>query len=208
MAAASVEVPMVGMMVHVSPSDQDQVQFAKLKMQNSYLSYTVTKKLLSEENLNGLHRQENRFTHEVINEPGFKGAVETLEKSCRYLKKEKLGEMDRLVGTMNITDSQLCTNFQRVSEHLMQEDIRFGRIGSLFFFTFVLSRRLYSEGRQKEVDSVIDWLAIFLDERISPWLMKNHQGQWVSGLVFDVVLLAACSLAFLSACSLAFLEND
>ncbi len=177
-----------GMMgVMVSPTDQALLR--RLKKQNAYLSYAVTKKMLSAEGLNGLHRQENRFTHEVINESGFKGTVDTLERSCMYLRKERMGEMERLVGTLDITDSQVCTNFQRVSEHLMQDDIRFGRIGSLFFFTFVLCKRLYTEGRQKEVDSVIDWLAGFLNERISPWLIKKHAGQWVSEMCtfFDVV---------------------
>ena len=176
--ATAVEVPTSVGMVMVSPSEQ--AQLGKLKKQNAYLAYTVTKKMLSAEGLNGLHQKDNRFTHEVINESGFKGAVETLEKSCMYLRKEKQFEMERLVGTLDITDSQLCTNVQRVSEHLMQDDVRFGRIGSLFFFTFVLCKRLYKEGRQREVDSVMDWLTAFLNERIAPWLIRNHKGEWVS----------------------------
>ena len=173
--AAAVEVPAGCGMVLVSPNDQAQLK--KLKMQNAFLSYKVLKVMLSADNL---HRQENRFTHEVINEPGFQGAVETLEKSCHCLKREKLDEMDNLVGTLDISDAHLYTSFLSVSKHLMQDDIRFGRIGSLFFFTYVLCRRLYSEGRQKEVDSVIDWLAAFLDDKIAPWLVKNHHGSWVN----------------------------
>ena len=185
MASACGEVHSVGM-VMVAPDYSTQM--GKLIKQNAYLACTVTKKMLNAEGLNGLHYKEGRFTHEVINESGFKGAVETLEKSCMYLRNEKQLEMERLVSTLDITDSQLCSNFQRVSEHLMQDDVRFGRIGSLFFFTFVLCKRLHQEGRQREVDSVIDWLASFLNEKVAPWLIKNHRGEWVSLDVVNIVL--------------------
>lgn len=158
----------------------DEEAMAKLKIQNNYLAYNITKKLLRDANLNGLSRQsDSRFTHEVINEPGFKEAVTTLEKGCQTLRETKEDEMTVLVGTLDITDSQLCANYQRVSEHLMFEEIRFGRIASLFFFTYVLSKRLHGEGRQ-EIQSVVDWLTAFLNERIAPWLIKNHGGNWVS----------------------------
>ena len=152
----------------------------RLKMQNRYLAITNTKNMLRAANLNGLQRHpDSRFTHEVINEAGFKEAVATLEKSCIMLKDAKEDEFGTLVATLDITDSQLYANYQRVSQHLMADEIRFGRIASLFFFTYVLSKRLHKEGRQREIKSVMDWLTAFLDDTIAPWLIQNHGGNWV-----------------------------
>lgn len=185
--AAAVEVQSVFLMSNHSPAlSGERLLISRLETQNAYLAFTVVRGMLKADNLNGFHRQpDSRFTHEVINEPGFKEAVITLEKSCHYLKETKAAEMERLVATLDITDSQLCTNYQRVADHLMAEDVRFGRIGSLFFFTYILCKRLHLEGRQREIESVVDWLTLFLTDKITPWLMKNYSGKWVS-VVCDV----------------------
>ena len=180
--ATAVEVPNVLLMSDPSPScDQPSLQ-SRVKIQNAYLACTIIRDMLKSENMNGLHRlhDSRRFTHEVINEPGFKEAVATLDKCCRYLKEKKESEMEVLVSTLDITDTQLCTNYQKIADHLMADDIKFGRVGSLFFFTFVLCKRLHIEGRQREIESVVDWLARFLDDKIAPWLIQNHGGKWVS----------------------------
>ncbi len=98
------------------------------------------------------------------------------------LRETKDDEMSGLVGTLDITDSQLCSNYHSVSEYIMAEEIRFGRIASLFFFTYALSKCLHGEGRQKETQSLVDWLTAFLNERIAPWLVQNHQGDWAAFL--------------------------
>ena len=168
------------LMVSGPTPPQNRDVLYRLKIQNAYLSYNTVKTLLKENNMNGFHRTNRLHEYEVINEPGFKEATATLEKATRYLVDNKEGEMEKLVSTLDITDSQLHTNFQHVSNHLMAEDIRFGRISSLFFFTYVLSKRLHRAGRQREIESVIDWLAMFLNDVIAPWLIKNHRGDWVS----------------------------
>ncbi len=176
--ATAVEVPS-SLMIMSDPCYEEAR--SKLKLQNHYLAYHITKRLLRDANLNGLQRlADSRFTHEVINQPGFKETVAALEKACQSLRDTNEEEMNALVSTLDITDSQLCANYHRVSEHMMSEEIRFGRIASLFFFTYVLSKRLHGEGRQKETQSLVDWLTAFLNERIAPWLVQNHKGDWVS----------------------------
>ena len=190
MARAVQEVPNVLIMAEpMAAGDTEDI----LRIQNGYLAFNITKSMLRAANLNGLQREpESRFTHEVINEPGFKDAVATIEKACLMLRDSKEDEMGSLVSTMDITDSQLCANFKKVSDHLMAEEIRFGRIVSLFFFTYVLAKRLHLEGRQREVKSTVEWLRDFLDEKISPWLMRHHGGKWVS---------SSCKLLITSQCT-------
>ena len=152
-----------------------------LKVQNHYLAFTVTNTLLRAANLHGLLRvPDSCHIHEIINEPSFKDAVLTLQNSCLLLSETEEDEMSSLVSTLDITDSRLCSNFKQVSDRLMSDQIRFGRIASLFFFTYVLAKRLHLEGRRREVTSVVEWLAAVLDEKISSWLMEHHGGKWVS----------------------------
>lgn len=193
--ATAVEVPS-GYLLMSDPSpplrERDRQATDRLRIQNSYLSYHITVTMLKADNLNGLHRHGQRFTHEVINEPGFKEAVATLEKACQRLKENRETEMESLVSTMDITDSQLCINYQAVARHLMQEDVRFGRICSFFYFTFVLCKRLHLRGRQREIESVIDWQARYLNEVVSPWLIQNHGGLWVS-TIWLFIFMCLCS---------------
>ncbi len=93
-------------------------QEAKLRIQNQYLAFNITKNLLKAANLNGLQRPESRFTHEVINDPGFKDAMSTLEKTCLALRECREDEMGGLVSTLDITDAQLCANYKRVSNSI------------------------------------------------------------------------------------------
>ncbi len=160
----------------------------QISIQNRYLSFTVIVDMLKEDNLNGLHRQtqkDSRFTHEVINKPEFKDALCKLKDTIRHWKDKQEAEMDSMVGALNTTDTHLCSSYHTVANHLMADEINFGRIGSMFFFTYVLSKRLHRQGRQREIESVVDWLAVFLDEKITPWLLRNHNGQWVCLLGSD-----------------------
>lgn len=182
--AAAVEVQSLCLMSGPGPATtpSDRSLMGRLSTQNAYLATTIIREMLKAENMNGLHHRthDSRFTHEVINEPGFKEAVNTILKCCRYLKEKQEADTEKLVATLDITDTQLCANYRCVAEHLMAEEVRFGRIGSLFFFTYVLCKRLHARGRQREIESVMDWLTIFLDEKIAPWLIQHHGGKWVS----------------------------
>ena len=148
----------------------------KLNDQNRYLAYTVIYKMLKAD---GLH-DDHHITHEVINDPGFKEAVSVLERSCLALREVREEEMTGFATMITLDDVDLYTNFQCISEHTMAEEILFGRIISLFFFIYVLCKHLHLEGRQREIESVVDWLTAFLNDKITPWLEQNHGGNWVS----------------------------
>ena len=173
----------------------------KINVQNIYLAYYVVRDMLKEDNLNGLSHSrllgEGQWRHEYINEAGFKEALQTLKDICRHFKATKACEMESLVGTLDITDTQLYTNYLQVAQHLLvlSSEVRFGRIGSLFFFTYLLCKRLHRDSRLREVDSVIDWLAQFLNENITPWLIQKHGGKWVCTVTLSLSWVTDDSLS-------------
>ena len=178
-------VPADLMVVHPVTSPEEKALEEKINIQNAYLAFTVVRNMLKKDNLNGLHRcqlagSSKQFTHEYINEASFKDALDTLEKVCRHLSARE-NEIESLVDTLDTSDSQLYKNYQCIAQHLLvlSSEVRFGRIGSLFFFTYLLCKRLHKDNRSKEVESVIDWLALFLNENVTPWLIQKHHGQWV-----------------------------
>lgn len=163
-----------------------------INLQNKYLSFTVIRDMLKEDNLH-YQQPDSRFTHEVINKlglnkPELKDALNTLKETIRFWKVKQEADMDLLVGSLNTTDMQLWASYHSVAQHLMSEDcIGFGRIGSLFFFTYILSKHLHREGR--EINSAIECLASFLDDKITPWLIKNHSGRWVCMCVYVLAVV-------------------
>lgn len=182
MATAVEQMMPSGYLVITDPSVSDQNLPPKLKTQNHYLSFFVIKNMLKADNLNGIHCRlsTSLFTHEVIVESGVKDAEVTIENACTRLKPIAQEEMETLLHTLDISDANLCNNYQRVARLLMTENIGFGRIVMLFFFTYVLCKRLHKECRPRQIESVVDWLAEFLSDTVSPWLVNHHHGQWVS----------------------------
>ena len=154
----------------------DSALSRKLQIQNAYLAHTVVCNLLRSDHLQTPHGKH--FAHEVISEPGFKDSVTTLEEACCYMKESCEAEVVTFVSQLDTSDPQICQTFQQVVNSLMDKEIKFGRIASLFFFTYLLCKRLYLEGKQGNIEHVVNCLSRFLDERVSPWLVEKHNGRW------------------------------
>ena len=182
MAAAVEQVMPSSCFLVADPSLSDLDLARNLKIQNTYLAYYVLRNMLKSDNVQGIYcpRYTNLFTHEVVVESGVREVEATIERACINLKPIAKEEMESLLDTFDIRDTHLCNNYQRVARLLMTEKINFGRIVMLFFFTYVLCKRLHNDCRSRVMESVVEWLAEFLCDTVNPWLLDHHQGKWVS----------------------------
>ena len=83
----------------------------------------------------------------------------------------------KLVLTLDTSDGQLHTEFLKAAGQVVDE-IRWGRIASLFFLTSLLAERLMNENQGAKVDALVQWLAQFLNDHVSYWVLQR--GGWVS----------------------------
>ena len=182
MAAFVEQILPSGYFLVADPTATDQNRIRKLKLQNAYLAFFFIRDMLKSDGVQELHCRLNTtlFTHEVVVESGVRDVLATIEKACTHLKPIAEEEMESLLDTFDMTDTHLCSNYQRVSKLLMTEKINFGRIVSLFFFTYVLCKRLHNDCRSRVMESVVEWLTEFLCDTVNPWLLDHHQGKWVS----------------------------
>ena len=58
----------------------------------------------------------------------------------------------------------------------MVDDIKWGKIAVLLFFTSVLAKRLYEENKTPLIDSIIGWQTTFLHD-FTQWILEH--GGWV-----------------------------
>ena len=152
-----------------------------LTVENAYLAHHLVRRALSKNgvHING-HLKQQRISSEkiraILEDKDFKRAVSALETANDvFMDKHKDGVMN-LVQTMDITDGQLHSEFVKAAGQVVDE-IRWGRIASLFFLTSLLAERLISEGQGSKVESLVKWLALFLNTHVSSWI--EQRGGWV-----------------------------
>ena len=154
------------------------------EIQTAYLSYEVTFFILKEAGIrmNGYASggRPPPTPSQALNEPSFVEAYEALKKGCMGLKERHEADMTGMVGALGISDSELCGSFHEVCSTIIEEDINWGRITSLFTFTGYLAIRLFREGKSNLIYSLIRWETGFISERILPWVQQH--GGWVSFL--------------------------
>ncbi len=90
---------------------------------------------------------------------GFKDAISTLETCCTDLKLKHQQEIEGRVKTLDISHQQLYAEYQDSCSRLMVDDIKWGKIAVLLFFTSVLAKRLYEENKTPLIDSIVGWHA-------------------------------------------------
>ena len=151
-----------------------------MTVENTYLSYHLVRRALERSNLhvNGyLHFHPSPRFHPILENDKFKQAVRTLEKANdAFMERHKDGVM-QLVQTLDTSDGQLHAEFVKAAGQVVDE-IRWGRIASLFFLTSLLAERLMKEGHSNKIDSLVMWLAQFLNDHVSAWIVQK--GGWVS----------------------------
>ena len=171
-----------GLLVWTPPTVNDPALCERLRVQNTYISTTVIRNLLNADGLNGIRWRHNPalFTHEAIVESGVRDVCTALENGCYRLRTVDAEEMDALIGNLDLSDANLYETYQTVAR-MLTDNITFGRIYTLFLFTYLLCKRLHQENRQSLIESVVEWQVEFLNDNVNPWLERNHGGQWVSG---------------------------
>lgn len=152
-----------------------------LTVQNTYLAYHLVRRNLSRAkvHVNGHLKYDidSKLSHPAIEGERFKKAVQTLETANDAFMDRHKDNVMQLVLNLDISDSQLHAEFLKAAGQVVDE-IRWGRISSLFFLTSLLAERLVNEGHGNKVESLVMWLAQFLNDHVSHWI--ETRGGWVS----------------------------
>ena len=168
-----------------------------LTVENLYLARHLVRRALNRNNvhINGHLKQQTISAAQlraIVEDKSFQKAVSALETANDvFMDKHKDGVMG-LVQTMDITDAQLHSEFVKAAGQVVDE-IRWGRIASLFFLTSLLAERLFNEGQGSKVESLVMWLAQFLNTHVSSWI--EQRGGWVRKTVCalsNLILVARC----------------
>ncbi len=107
---------------------------------------------------------------------GFKDAISTLETCCKILKLKHQQEIEGRVKTLDISHQKLYAEYQDSCSRLMVDNIKWGKIAVLLFFTSVLAKRLYEENKTPLIDSIVGWQTTFLQD-FTQWILEH--GSWV-----------------------------
>ncbi len=164
-------------MAHSNNDDLKQV-----KALTSLVSHHMVYFMLKEDSirLNGYVSGNGHTTHmrsQLTKDKGFKDAISTLETCCKDLKAKHQREIEDRVKTLDISNSMLYMEYRESCSRLMDDDIRWGRITVLLFFTSVLAKRLYTENKAAMIESLVGWQTTFLNEITSQWILDH--GGWV-----------------------------
>ena len=149
-----------------------------LTVQNSYLSYHLIRRNLKNNrvHLNGYLHDVN-FRNPAIEGEVFEEVLSTLEGANDDFMRVHKDSVMRLVLELDTSDGQLHSEFLRSASQIVDE-IRWGRICSLFFLASLLAERLIKEGQGAQVEALIVWLAQFLNDNVKDWIAER--GGWVS----------------------------
>lgn len=79
---------------------------------------------------------------------------------------------------LNITPDTVYHSFKSVLDELFKNGINWGRVVGLFAFGGVLCVQCVERNMSELVSRIADWMTVYLDEQISPWI-ESHGG-WVS----------------------------
>ena len=85
-------------------------------------------------------------------------------------------EIEGRVKTLDISHQQLYAEYQDSCSRLMVDDIKWGKIAVLLFFTSVLAKRLYEENKTPLIYSIVGWQTTFLHD-FTQWILEH--GGWV-----------------------------
>lgn len=87
-------------------------------------------------------------------------------------------QFDDMVDQLHITEATAYPTFQRVVQELFIDgNINWGRVVALFGFGGALSVECVQNGMPQLVDSIVDWVSVYLCDNLEPWITSN--GGWV-----------------------------
>ena len=141
----------------------------KLAVQNAYLAYHLVRRNLVNNNVDVSSLPTTALSHPALEEETFKRAVCILEKANDHAA---------ALTHLDISDTCLHSEFSKLANAVLRDEIRWGRIASLFFRTSLLALKLIREGRGAAVNSLVSRLVQLLDDSVAHWITK--EGGWVS----------------------------
>lgn len=83
-----------------------------------------------------------------------------------------------LSSQLDVTPDTAYQSFKSVMDELFKDGVNWGRIVGLFAFGGVLCVECVEKNMSELVSRIADWMTMYLDEHISPWIQS--QGGWVS----------------------------
>lgn len=83
-----------------------------------------------------------------------------------------------LSSQLDVTPDTAYHSFKSVMDELFKDGVNWGRIVGLFAFGGVLCVECVEKNMSELVSRIADWMTMYLDEHISPWIQS--QGGWVS----------------------------
>ncbi|XP_039653543.1 bcl-2-like protein 1 isoform X2 [Perca fluviatilis] len=83
-----------------------------------------------------------------------------------------------LSSQLDITPDTAYHSFKSVMDEVFKDGINWGRVVGLFAFGGVLCVECVEKDMTELVSRIADWMTMYLDEHISPWIQS--QGGWVS----------------------------
>ena len=170
-------------------------ELSQVKGQSAMIAQHMIYHLLREQGirLNGYTAGNGHSTHiRISRERSVREAIATLETSCAEMRHKYIREIEGLVNTLDISETQVYPSFLESCTKLMDDDIRWGRIAVLFFFSSVLAERLHREGQVAKIESLVGWLTTFIDDNLSQWILEH--GGWVSVRVLLLMRVYPCGL--------------
>lgn len=87
-------------------------------------------------------------------------------------------EFDDMANQLNVTPHTAYATFRGIVNELFSDGINWGRIVALFAFGGILSTQCIQRDYPNLVDSVVDWMSMYIMEYVHPWISMN--GGWVS----------------------------
>lgn len=110
---------------------------------------------------------------------GIKAVHAALRDSAEEFEKLFAQAFSDLSSQLVITPDTAYQSFKNVMDEVFKDEVNWGRIVGLFAFGGALSVESAEKGASELVCRIADWMTIYLDEHINPWI--QNQGGWVSG---------------------------
>lgn len=129
--------------------------------------------------VNGLLiRNRSRSGASASTGAGVEAVHAALRDSAEEFEKLFAQAFSDLSSQLVITPDTAYQSFKNVMDEVFKDGVNWGRIVGLFAFGGVLCVECVEKDASELVCRIADWMTIYLDEHINPWIQS--QGGWVS----------------------------
>lgn len=95
-----------------------------------------------------------------------------------FENKQDSCDFQEMVTSLHITPDTAQSTFLTVSNEMFSNGINWGRVVALIGFGGAFSVECVSRNMPQLVDSVVDWVATYMNSNLKDWI--SHNGGWVS----------------------------